>query len=279
MLILPNKVVFHDGNTAPQLGLGVWQIEPEHTASIVCSAIEHGYRLVDTAAIYDNEREVGQGLRDSGIKREDLFVSSKVWNDSHGHDSTKEALYASLDKLQLDYIDLYLIHWPVPQNRLYVQTWEMLINLRNEGLIKSIGVCNFNEHHLQTLLDKTGVLPVLNQIELHPGFQQSALRQFHLDHSIHTQAWSPMGFGQFWDDSVLQSLADKHNKSIAQIILRWQMQLGNLALTKSTSLERLQENMDIFSFSLDHQDLLAIQTLNQDAGRIGPDPEVFLHVA
>lgn len=279
MLMRPNKAVFHDGNTAPQLGLGVWQVAPEHTANLVCSAIAHGYRLLDTASIYGNEAELGQGIRDAALPREELFISTKVWNDQHGHDSTRDALHASLDRLQLEYIDLYMIHWPVPSNRLYVQTWEMLINLRNEGLIKSIAVCNFNESHLQTLLDKTGVLPVLNQIELHPGFQQHALRQFHHDHGIHTQAWSPMGFGQFWDNSTLQSLAHKHGKSVAQIILRWQMQLGNLALTKSNSLERLNENMRIFDFSLEHEDLLAIQQLGQAENRLGPDPEFFLNVA
>lgn len=275
MSTTPPTITFHDGNTAPQLGLGVWQVEAARTADVVCSAIETGYRLIDTAAIYGNEAEVGQGIRQSGLRREELFVTTKLWNDMHGHENTQKAFKESLDKLQLDYVDLYLIHWPVPKIGQFVQSWEMLINLRNEGLIKSIGVCNFQPHHLQTLLDKTGVLPVLNQIELHPGFQQSELRHYHHDHAMQTQAWSPLGLGTLWDNPVLQRIAKQHGRTLAQTVLRWQVQLGNMVITKSNSPERQRENFDIFSFELSAQDMADIAALDQAGGRLGPDPELF----
>ncbi|MBX7021337.1 aldo/keto reductase, partial [Providencia rettgeri] len=254
MSTTPPTITFHDDNRAPQLGLGVWQVPAEQTADVVCSGIEAGYRLIDTAAIYGNEAEVGQGIRQSKVPREELFVTTKLWNDMHGHDNTRAGFEESMDKLQLDYVDLYLIHWPVPKNRQYIQTWETLINLRNEGRVKSIGVCNFLPQHLQTLLDKTGVLPVLNQIELHPGFQQAESRHYHEDQAIQTQAWSPLGLGTLWDNPVLNKIAKQHGRSVAQVMLRWQIQLGNMVITKSNSPERQRANMDIFSFELSEQD-------------------------
>ena len=275
MSTTPPTITFHDENRAPQLGMGVWQVPAEQTADVVCSGIEAGYRLIDTAAIYGNEAEVGQGIRQSKVPREELFVTTKLWNDMHGHDNTRAGFEESMDKLQLDYVDLYLIHWPVPKNRQYIQTWETLINLRNEGRVKSIGVCNFLPQHLQTLLDKTGVLPVLNQIELHPGFQQAESRHYHEDHAIQTQAWSPLGLGTLWDNPVLNKIAKEHGRSVAQIMLRWQIQLGNMVITKSTSPERQRDNMDIFSFELSDADMAAIASLDQAEGRLGPDPELF----
>ena len=175
---------FHDGRSAPQLGFGVWQVDNLLSSRVVLNALENGYRLIDTASGYHNEEGVGRAISESGLDRSELFITTKLWNDQHGHQLTKEAIERSLEKLKLDYLDLYLIHWPVPRVNRFVQAWEMMINLRSEGLIKSIGVCNFTAAQLQTLLDKTGVLPVLNQVELHPRFQQQGLRQFHDDHDI-----------------------------------------------------------------------------------------------
>src|SRR3546814_878379 len=189
----PNSVTFHDGRTAPQLGFGVWQIENESAPAAVGAALDAGYRLIDTAAAYNNEQGVGQAIAKAGINRDALFVTTKLWNNQHGHDKAVAAFDSSLDRLGLDYIDLYLIHWPVPKQKLYIKAWEALIRLRDEGRAKSIGVCNFNIAHLQKLLDQTGVLPVVNQIELHPHFQQAELREFHAEHDIVTEAWSPLG--------------------------------------------------------------------------------------
>lgn len=270
-----NTVVFHDGRSAPQLGLGTWQIDDDKVVSIIQTAIKAGYRSIDTAAIYGNETGVGKGIAQSGVPRDQLFVATKLWNDRHGHDISRAAFEESLEKLGLDYVDLYLIHWPVPKNDLYVQAWEALIPLHDEGLAKSIGVCNFNIPHLQRLLDETGVLPVVNQIELHPGFQQAALREFHAEHGIITEAWSPLGQGSLLGDPTLKRIADKHGRSAAQVILRWHVQLGNMVIPKSVTTSRIVENLQCFDFDLDDDDMAAIASLDQPDGRIGPDPELF----
>lgn len=270
-----HTVTFHDGKSAPQLGLGVWQVEDDIAASVVKAALDIGYRSIDTAAIYENETGVGQGIAQSGIKREELFVTTKLWNDRHGHDISKAAFNESLEKLGLDYVDLYLIHWPVPKIGLFVEAWESMIQLRDEGRAKSIGVCNFNISHLQKLLDETGVLPVLNQIELHPHFQQAELRDFHAEHDIVTEAWSPLGRGRLLDDPDLARIAHKHSRSVAQVILRWHTQLGNMVIPKSVHSERLRENFHIFDFALDDQDMAAIAQMDRPDGRDGPDPERF----
>lgn len=269
------RLTFHDGRGAPQLGLGVWQIEDDTVTGVVNTALELGYRSIDTAAIYGNERGVGRGIAESGMPREDIFVTTKVWNTDHGHEQTRAAFDASLEKLGLDYVDLYLIHWPVPKIGQYVQAWETMIQLRDEGRAKSIGVCNFNINHLQTLLDQTGVLPVVNQIELHPAFQQSELREFHAEHDIVTEAWSPLGQGLLWDDATLASLAQKHQRTVAQVMLRWHVQLGNMVIPKSVTASRLKENMNVFDFELDAGDMAAIAALDRPEGRVGPDPELF----
>lgn len=275
MTIIKNTVTFHDGRSAPQLGMGVWQVENDVVASVVNAGLEMGYRAIDTAAIYDNETGVGQAIAQSSIPREDIFVTTKLWNDRHGHAITKAAFQESLEKLGLEYVDLYLIHWPVPKNDLYVEAWETLIQLRDEGCIKSIGVSNFKINHLQKLLDKTGVLPVVNQIELNPYFQQEALRLFHSEQDIITAAWSPLGQGRLWEDPVLNAIAHKHKRTVAQIVLRWQIQLGNMVVTKSAAPERLRENKDIFDFTLDQTDMAQVATLDDPDGRVGPDPELF----
>lgn len=274
MTIIPS-LTFHDGKQTPQLGFGVWQIADESVHSVVTAALDLGYRSIDTAAIYDNETGVGRGIAQSGLSRDQLFVATKVWNTDHGHDATRAACQLSLEKLGLDYVDLYLIHWPAPQADQYIQAWEAMIQLRDEGRTKSIGVCNFNIDHLQALLDQTGVLPVVNQIELHPLFQQAELRAFHADHGIVTEAWSPLGQGTLWTNPTLKKLAQKHQKSLAQIMLRWHVQLGHMVIPKSESTTRLQENMDVFDFELDDSDMAAIAALDRLDGRIGPDPELF----
>lgn len=272
--IIPS-LAFHDGRTAPQLGFGVWQIDDDIVADVVQTALELGYRSVDTAAIYANEAGVGRGIAQSGIPRDHLFVTTKIWNTEHGHELTRSAFDASLDKLGLDYVDLYLIHWPVPKVNQYVQTWEVMIQLRDEGRAKSIGVCNFNANHLEKLLDKTGVLPVVNQIELHPLFQQTALREFHAENGIVTEAWSPLGRNTLWNNPTLTALAQKHQRSVAQIILRWHLQLKNMVIPKSVTPARLQENRNVFDFRLDGDDMAAIAALDSADGRGGPDPELF----
>ncbi|NYT45283.1 aldo/keto reductase [Alcaligenaceae bacterium] len=266
---------FHDGRSAPQLGFGVWQVENDITPGVVQKALEHGYRSIDTAAIYGNEEGVGKGIAQAGIDRSELFIATKVWNDKHGHDSTKASFEESLERLGLDYVDLYLIHWPVPKVDKFVDAWECMIQLRDEGRAKSIGVCNFNVNHLEKLLDKTGVLPVVNQIELHPRFQQAALREFHAEHDIITEAWSPLGQNLLWEEPELLRIAKKHGRSVAQVMLRWHVQLGNMVLTKSVTQSRMQENARIFDFVLDDTDMQAIAKLDQPDGRVGPDPDLF----
>lgn len=268
-------VQFYNGHSAPQLGFGVWQIPNDQTANVVQSALEAGYRLVDTAAIYENEQGVGAGLAASGLARQDYFVTTKVWNDSHGSTATRTAFFQSLERLNLDYVDMYLIHWPVPKYNLFVETWETLIALRDEGLIKNIGVCNFNANHLESLIQATGEKPVVNQIELHPGFQQNAMRTFNASHQIQTQAWSPMGLGTLWDNPTLTEIAQKHQRNVGQIMLRWQIELGNMVISKSVSTERIRSNLDIFTFKLDAEDMAAIAQLDQATGRLGPDPDLF----
>jgi 2,5-diketo-D-gluconate reductase A len=271
----PSTIKFHDGNSAPQLGYGVWQVENDVAATVVKTAIDEGYRLIDTAAIYGNEAGVGKAIVDSGIAREQLFITTKLWNDRHGHSSAKAAFNESLERLGLDYVDLYLIHWPVPKRNLFVDAWETMIQLRDEGRAKSIGVCNFPIEHLQHLLDETGVIPVVNQIELHPRFQQAALREYHAEHGIVTEAWSPLGRGHLWDDPVLTSIAHKHGRSVAQVMIRWHTQLGNMVIPKSVTPSRIRENFHVFDFELNEEDMAAIATLDRADGRDGPDPETF----
>lgn len=272
-------VTFHDGRSAPQLGIGTWQIENDAVTDVVRTALELGYRSIDTAAMYQNEAGVGEGIRQSGIAREEIFLTSKLWNDRHGHAPSRAAFEESLENLGLDYIDLYLIHWPVPKNDLYVEAWETLIQLRDEGLIKSIGVSNFKINHLQKLLDKTGVFPVVNQVELNPGFQQEALRLFHSENHIVTAAWSPLGQGRQLQNSALAAIAHKHSRSVAQVILRWHIQLKNMVIPKSVTPARLQENLNVFDFSLDEADMAIIAGLDDPDGRVGPDPELFREVS
>lgn len=266
-------LVLADGVEIPRLGFGVYQIPKADTAHTVLTAFETGYRHVDTAAAYGNEREVGQAVRSSALPRSELFVTTKVWNTEHGYNSALRAFDASMHELGLEVLDLYLIHWPVPARDRYVETWRALERLRAEGRVRAIGVCNFEPEHLQRLLSETGVVPVINQVELHPYLQQRALRRVHEELGIATEAWSPLAMaGAMLSDEVLRRLADKHGRTVAQVVLRWHLQLGNVAIPKSVNPARIRENASIFDFALDEDDMAAIGALDRD-GRVGARPQ------
>jgi diketogulonate reductase-like aldo/keto reductase len=264
----------NDGHRIPQLGFGVFQIPPEDTADTVLQALRIGYRHIDTAAAYRNEAGVGEGIARSGLDRSEVFVTTKVWNNNHGHDAALGAFERSLEQLGFDYVDLYLIHWPVPSRNLYVETWQALTELKADGRSRSIGVSNFLEQHLERIIDATGVVPAVNQIELHPRLQQAELRRFHAERGILTEAWSPLAKGGVLDDPVITRIAAAHARTPAQVVLRWHIQLGNIVFPKSVTPARIEENFRIFDFELCVDDMGAIATL--DAGeRTGPDPATF----
>ncbi|MBX6689232.1 aldo/keto reductase [Pseudomonas sp. USTB-Z] len=263
-----------DAQRIPQVGLGVWQASNEDARAAVRVALEEGYRHVDTASIYGNEEGVGEGLRDAGTPREQVFVTTKIWNDAHGLDTATAALEASLKRLKVDYVDLLLIHWPAPSQNNYVETWRALIEAKRTGKARSIGVSNFNQDHLQRLVDDTGVAPVLNQIELHPFMQQTELRHTHQQIGIATQSWSPLGQGTALSSPVILDIARKHDRTAAQVIIRWHLELGLIAIPKSITPSRIQENFNVFDFALDAADLIAIAALDS-GGRLGPDPSTF----
>ena len=261
--------------TIPQLGYGVFQIPPDQAAEATLRAFETGYRHIDTAAAYRNEAEVGQAFRASGLDRDDVFITTKCFNDSHGYEQAKQAFQASLDRLELAFVDLYLIHWPVPSQDKYVDTWKAFIELQEQGLIRSIGVSNFQPDHLDRLVDETGVTPSVNQVELHPRFQQPGLKSEHEDRGIVTEAWSPLAQGAVLDDPTLIEIAEAHDRTTGQVVLRWHIQLGNVVFPKSVTPERVEENFDIFGFHLSEDEMDQIEAL--DAGeRQGPDPDTFV---
>jgi 2,5-diketo-D-gluconate reductase A len=266
------KILLNDGVEIPQLGLGLWQTGADEAAEVVVAALQTGYRHLDTAAIYGNEEGVGQGVARSGLARDEVFVTTKVWNDSQGFDATLRAARESLDKLRLAYVDLYLVHWPAPGTGLYVETWRALIRLREEGLARSIGVSNFEREHIERIVAETGVTPAINQIELHPRFQQRALRAFHAELGIVTQSWAPLGRARFLDDPVIVRLAAKHRRTPAQVVIRWHLDEGLVAIPKTVRRERLAENFDVFGFALDADDRKALAALDRADGRAGPDP-------
>ncbi len=268
-------IKLNDGNSIPQLGFGVWRITDEEAVASVSTALETGYRHIDTAAIYKNEEGVGRAIRDSGIARKDIFLTTKVWNDDQGYDATLKAFDASASRLGTDYFDLYLIHWPMPNKDLFPATWKALIKLREEGRVKSIGVSNFRTADLRRLERESDIVPAVNQIELHPYFQQDELRQYHQQHNIATEAWSPLGQGKILDNPVLKTIAEKHNKSVAQIILRWHLDIGNIIIPKSVTPERIRENFAVTDFKLSGTEHDAINKLDAVDGRIGPDPTTF----
>ncbi|MEC0675625.1 putative oxidoreductase YtbE [Bacillus licheniformis] len=274
---LQDRITLNNGTTMPWFGLGVFKVEegPE-LVQAVKTAIKHGYRSIDTAAIYGNEEGVGQGIREglkeAGISREDLFVTSKVWNDDLGYDETIAAYEASLEKLGLDYLDLYLIHWPVEGR--YNAAWKALETLYEQGRVKAIGVSNFHIHHLEDLLKDAAVKPAINQVEYHPRLTQKELQTFCRSHGIQLQAWSPLMQGQLLSHPLLKDIADKHGKTPAQIILRWDLQNGVITIPKSTKAERIAQNADIFDFELTIEEMKQIDGLNENT-RVGPDPDNF----
>jgi len=271
-MTLSPTIKMNDGRSIPQLGLGVWQASDDEATQAVQAALEAGYRHVDTAAIYNNESGVGRGIKASGVKRDALFITTKVWNDSQGHDAALRAMDQSLKRLGLDYVDLYLIHWPAPRKGLYAETWKALLKLKEQGLAKSIGVSNFTSEHLEKVIKETGVTPVLNQIELHPRFQQKALRAVHAAKGLLTESWSPLGQGRLLKDTTIAALAKKHGRTPAQIVIRWHIENGLVVIPKSVTPARIKENFDVFGFKLDAEDMLKIEALDSSGGRIGPDP-------
>ncbi|KRD82424.1 glyoxal reductase [Bacillus sp. Root147] len=274
---LQDTVTLHNGVKMPGFGLGVFKVEegPELVNAIKV-AIKHGYRSIDTAAIYGNEEGVGQGIRkglkEAGISRENVFVTSKVWNADLGYDATIAAYETSLKKLGLDYLDLYLIHWPVEGK--YKEAWRALETLYKEGKVKAIGVSNFQVHHLKDLMEDAEIKPVINQVEYHPRLTQKELQAFCEKHHIQLEAWSPLMQGELLDNEVLTEIANKHNKSVAQVILRWDVQNGIITIPKSTKEHRIVENASIFDFELTKEEIERIDELNQNH-RVGPDPDNF----
>jgi len=259
----------------PQLGFGVFQVPPKDTADVATRALLAGYRHIDTAAAYDNEAAVGQAVHAAGLDRGEVFITTKCFNDDHGYQQARKAFKASLDRLELDYLDLYLIHWPVPAHDKYVETWRTFIELQSEGLIRAIGVSNFQPAHLERLIEETGVTPAVNQVELHPRFQQVGLRREHEELGIVTEAWSPLAQGQVLDDPAITQIAEAHGKTPGQVVIRWHLQLGNVVIPKSVTPERIEQNFDVLDFALGEEEMAAIEAL--DAGeRIGPDPDTFV---
>jgi 2,5-diketo-D-gluconate reductase A len=271
-------VTLNDGNSMPEVGLGVWQTPPEDTERAVATALEAGYRHVDTAAGYFNEREVGKAVTASGLPREDVFVTTKLRNADQGYDSTLAAFDTSMTRLgfsgSAEYLDLYLIHWPMPAKNLFVDTFQAFAHLRDQGRIRSIGVSNFEPEHLRILVDSTGIVPAVNQIELHPLLQQQELREVHAQLGIATEAWSPLGQGSLLSNPTVTAVADAHGKTPAQVLIRWHIQLRNIVIPKSVTPERIVSNFDVFDFELTEQDMASISSLG-DGTRLGPDPRTF----
>jgi 2,5-diketo-D-gluconate reductase A len=269
------SLVLHDGVEIPQLGFGVFQVAPEETRGAVETALELGYRHVDTAAAYRNEAGVGDALAAIGLGRDEVFITTKLWNSVQGYDSTLEAFERSRERLGLDYVDLYLIHWPAPAQDLYLETWRAFEKIHADGGARSIGVSNFRVEDLERLEREAELLPTVNQIELHPNFQQAELRAWHADHGVATEAWSPLAQGALLDDPTIETIAAHHHRTPAQTILRWHLQIGDVVIPKSVTPERIRENFDLFDFELSEDDLAAIARLDKGA-RIGPDPSSFV---
>ncbi len=269
MANIPN-VKLNDGQLMPQIGLGLWKVEDAQADSIITQALDAGYRSLDGAAIYRNEMGLGKAIQNSLLPREELYITTKLWNDDQAE--ARKAFTQSMDKLKLKYLDLYLIHWPAPRKETYVQAWKTLIELKKEGLVKSIGVSNFQVEHLKRIMDETGVVPAINQIELHPQFQQKELRDFHTQCQIQTESWSPLGQGKILENFVIKTIGKKYGKTSAQVILKWHLQNQFVVIPKSVTPSRIKENINLFDFNLDADDLAKINDLDSAAGRIGPNP-------
>ncbi|WP_025274324.1 aldo/keto reductase [Haloglycomyces albus] len=276
MTELSDTVSLHDGRTLPHIGFGTWRLDDDSGPNAVSTAIDLGYRFLDTAELYRNEEAVREGVEESGHTRGDVIIQSKVWNNHQGYDATRQALEASLERLGTDYLDLYLIHWPAPQQDLYVDTWKSMLKAQDEGLIRSIGVSNFLPQHIERLVRETGQTPAVNQIELHPYFNQADLRSWHAEAGIPIQCWGPLGHrsGNLFEEKTLTSIAAEHGKTPAQIVLRWHLQHGLLPIPKSQNPDRIRQNLELFDFALNDAEMTAIDRL--DTGkRQGDDPATF----
>ena len=269
---MTERITLNDGAAIPQLGLGVWQVDPAITAEVVGWGIEAGYRLIDTAEGYGNEEGVGQAIRTAAVPRSELFITSKLRNGGHQRDAALRSFDETMRKLGIEQIDMFLIHWPIPSHDKYVEAWKTLIELRDGGRIKSIGVSNFNLDHLERIIGETGVTPAVNQIELHPRFQQRDKREFHASHNIRIESWSPLGSGRLLKDPTIDGIAGKHGKSVAQTIIRWHLQEGLIVIPKSIHKERIAANFDVFDFELDAEDLKTIRGMDSADGRNGSNP-------
>jgi 2,5-diketo-D-gluconate reductase A len=271
---VPN-LTLNTGAPIPQLGFGVFQVPPDETVAPVVTAIQAGYRSIDTAAAYGNEEGVGQAIREAGVPRDELFITTKLWNSDQGYESALKAFDESLRRLGLDDVDLYLIHWPMPKVDRYLETWRAFEEIHASGRARAIGVSNFRVADLQRLLDAAEVVPAVNQIELHPLLQQAELRAFHEQHGILTEAWSPLAKGgALLEDPTITAIAQAHGKSPAQVVLRWHVQLRNVVIPKSVTPERIRSNIDVFDFELSGAEMDQIATLDRGE-RTGPDPDTF----
>jgi 2,5-diketo-D-gluconate reductase A len=266
-------VPLNDGRCIPQLGLGVWQLTDAEVTPLVREAVAVGYRSIDTAAMYGNERGVGRAVADAAVPREELFVTTKLWQDRQGRDEARRALDESLARLGLAWVDLLLIHWPAPRRGRWLESWRTLVELRAEGRARSVGVSNFTVEQLRRLIGETGVTPAVNQVELHPRFQHTALRAFHREHGIATEAWSPLGQGLLLRERTVADLARKHGRTPAQVVLRWHVQSGVVAIPKTARPARLPENLAVFDFALDEDDLRRLARLDDPRGRTGAHPD------
>jgi 2,5-diketo-D-gluconate reductase A len=272
MSIVPT-ITLRDGRSIPQLGLGVWQVEPSTTERVVRDAIEAGYRSIDTAEGYQNEEGVGAAIKSAGVERSALFITSKLRNGGHERDLALKSFDETMHKLGLEQLDLFLIHWPIPSQDKYVEAWKVLVELKQQGRIASIGVSNFNQDHLERIIGETGEVPVVNQIELHPRFQQRDKRDYHQQNNIRIESWSPLGSGRMLDDATVGEIARQHGKSIAQVVIRWHLQEGLIVIPKTTHKARMIENIDVFGFELDEAQMQMIKGLDKgNSGRVGADP-------
>jgi 2,5-diketo-D-gluconate reductase A len=280
MATIPN-IELNDGSSIPQLGFGVFQIDPDETAKAVQHALGVGYRHIDTAEMYRNERGVGEGIRAAGTPRDEVYVTSKLNNGFHEPDDARRAFDATLSELGFEYVDLFLIHWPLPTlyDGDFVSTWKVLEEFKNDGRARSIGVSNFQVDHLQRLIDECDVVPAVNQIELHPYFRNSEVATFGEEHGIATEAWSPIAQGDVLDDAIVGEIAGAVGRAPAQVVLRWHIQHGYIVFPKSTTPERIEENFNLFDFELDADQMAQIDSLDRgESGRRGPNPDEFAHV-